>query len=236
MMKVLSDALEKLNIPFTLKQLEQFEEYRRILEENNKLFNLTSITGRDKTQLLHFADSAAVVPLIGKPLEGSDIMDVGTGAGFPGIVLKILVPRINLTLMDSTKKKIDFLRLVSEKLGLGEIGFLHCRAEDAGHDKNHRENYDIVIARAVAPLSVLSEYCIPLVKNGGIFAAMKTMNTPERKEAQNAIGLLGGKTHKTHEYRLPGTDIERSLIIIKKEFTTPAKYPRKAGKPSKTPL
>lgn len=231
---MLKTGLNKIGIEVNARQLEQFELYYKLLCEWNEKINLTAITQKDEVYLKHFIDSAVCLchhDIVGK------VIDVGTGAGFPGLVLKILKPEIKLTLLDSLNKRIDFLRNVGETLGFSDIEYVHSRAEDAGKDKKYREQFDFTVARAVANLSTLSEYCLPFVKVGGYFLSMKGPDATEEIEtAKTALNKLGGELMDYKIYNLPDSDINHSVICIKKLRQTPPAYPRKAGKPSKEPL
>lgn len=229
-----------LDIPLTLHQSALFKKYEEFLLEYNKVMNLTTITEPDDIALKHFADSIAVIPYLERAskhgLKGVKLADVGTGAGFPGIPLKIIRPGIDLTLIDSLRKRIGFLEAVTDALKLDEVHLVHTRAEDAGNSKALRGSFDVVIARAVAPMTVLCEYCLPLVKTGGFFAAMKSDARDDLASAEYAISRLGGIVEEFYEYCLPDSDIYRTLIIIRKKLPTPAGFPRKAGIPEKEPL
>lgn len=218
------------------QQVSQFLQYYELLVEKNKVMNLTGITEYEEVVLKHFVDSLSIVQSL--KLEGKERMiDVGTGAGFPGIPLKIAFPDLEIVLLDSLNKRILFLKEVIEKLQLSHIEAVHARAEDAARNRDYREQFDISVSRAVANLSSLSEYCLPFVKKGGFFVSYKSTNVDEElNHAKHAFYLLGGKLEKKTEFTLPGSDIGRSFIIVKKERTTPSKYPRKAGLPSKEPL
>lgn len=218
------------------QQVSQFLQYYELLVEKNKVMNLTGITEYEEVVLKHFVDSLSIVQSLN--LDGKKRMiDVGTGAGFPGIPLKIAFPDLEIVLLDSLNKRILFLKEVIEKLQLSHIEAVHARAEDAARNRDYREQFDISVSRAVANLSSLSEYCLPFVKKGGFFVSYKSTNVDEElNHAKHAFYLLGGKLEKKTEFTLPGSDIGRSFIIVKKERTTPSKYPRKAGLPSKEPL
>lgn len=226
--------LKELNIDLSEKQLEQFYEYMNILTEWNKVMNLTAITEPKEIIIKHFVDSLTVLNKIDKK---ATIIDVGTGAGFPGIPIKIACPSVKVVLLDSLNKRINFLNEVISKLELKDIKTFHGRAEDYGKDKNHREKYDIAIARAVAPLNVLIEYLMPFAKLNGKCICMKGTEVEEEIEnSKRGIQILGGDKIITGDFSIPNTDIERSIIIIEKNKLTDKKYPRRAGTPSKEPL
>lgn len=203
--------------------------------EYNKVMNLTAITDSREIKIKHFADSLSPLTF-GIIKEGMRIADVGSGAGFPGMPIKIVMENTHVTLIDALDKRIKFLNTVAEALELKEISCIHKRAEDAGRDETLRESFDVVLSRAVAPLDILSEYCMPLVKVGGYFMALKgPAPEEEMKNAEAAVKILGGKTEKIEKVTL-ADGIEHTVVIIKKTDATPSKYPRKAGKPSKAPL
>lgn len=222
-----------INIDLTEKNVKDFFCYMKMLKEWNNKINLTAITEDKEIILKHFIDSLVILKYI---KDNSSLIDVGTGAGFPGIPLKIVKEDIKLTLLDSLKKRLEFLSEVCKTLDISNVNIIHGRAEDYGIDSNYRENFDVVTARAVANLNVLAEYCLPLVKNDGIFICMKGNNVEEIKEATKAIEKLGGKIENIEKINLPSSDIERNIIIIRKIKSTPKEYPRKAGTPSKHPL
>ncbi len=229
----LISCLEAMQLPYTEAQLEQFEVYHRLLTEWNEKINLTAIREPEEIALKHFADCLFGLSYIP---EGAHLIDVGSGAGFPGIPLKIMRPDIHVLLLDSLNKRINFLNLLIDELGLTQIETLHSRAED-GARKELRESFDVATARAVANLSVLSEYCLPYVKTGGIFLSYKgSSGYEEINEAKNAISTLGGKTEEKTKYFLPGTDILHTLAIIRKIKPTAQIYPRNPGKIAKSPL
>lgn len=215
-------------------QLENFFKYKDILKEWNAKINLTAIEDDKEIIIKHFIDSLSILPY----LENSDktLIDIGTGAGFPGIPVKIAYKNINITLLDSLDKRIKFLDEVIQKLGLSGIKTFHGRAEDYGMKKEHRETYDVVVARAVAALPVLLEYCLPFVKTGGIFIAMKGSNLEEVGNSSKALKTLGGEVMDIKEIALPFSDMKRNIISVRKLRQTPTRYPRRAGKPSKEPL
>ncbi len=220
-------------------QLEQFDKYYEILIEKNKVMNLTAITEREDVILKHFIDSIALAGYYDFSNKNIKVIDVGTGAGFPGIPLKIAFPDIDLTLYDSLNKRINFLNEVINTIGLDKntCVALHGRAEEGGRNKDMREKYDLVVSRAVANMVVLSEYCIPFVRQGGYFIPYKTGKVDEELEsAKKAISILGGKIENTKKIVLPDSDIGRSFVFIKKIKPTPKTYPRKAGTANKQPL
>lgn len=232
--KKMRKSLKELNIELSEKQLNQFYDYMNILNEWNKVMNLTNITEPLEVIEKHFIDSLTVLKNVN---ENDSIIDVGTGAGFPGIPIKIAYPKSKVTLLDSLNKRIKFLNEVISKLNLEDINTIHGRAEELAHNKEHREKYDIAIARAVAPLNVLSEYLLPFVKIGGHAICMKgSKGKDESKEGENAIRILGGEIKSIKEFKLPNTDIERTIVEIEKNKSTGKRYPRKPGTPSKEPL
>lgn len=227
---------EKTGIDLTEKQLSQFEKYFEMLVEKNKVMNLTGITEKDEVIEKHFIDSLSCEKVINFQ-EINSVIDVGTGAGFPGLPIKIAFPHLKVVLMDSLNKRVGFLQEVIDELGLENIQALHDRAEDLARNPEYREQFDLCVSRAVANLSILSEYCLPFVKKGGEFVSYKSGKVNEEiEEAKNAIQILGGKIENIQLFNLPGTDIERALVVIKKENVTPEKYPRKAGAAEKKPL
>jgi 16S rRNA (guanine527-N7)-methyltransferase len=234
--KQFEDSLKDSGIILTAEQLKQFELYYETLVEWNEKMNLTAITEKDEVYLKHFYDSitAAFYFDFSKPFH---LCDVGAGAGFPSIPLKIVFPHLEITIVDSLNKRITFLNHLASILKLEKVHFIHDRAETFGVNPMHRESYDIVTARAVARLSVLSELCLPLVKVGGHFVAMKAAHAREELEiGKKAISLLGGKVEKTYVFTLPIEESERNVLVIKKEKQTPKKYPRKPGTPNKMPI
>ena len=232
--KVLYEKVKKIGIELTEEQLEKFYLYMNILLEWNEKINLTAITNEEEIILKHFVDSLTINKYIE---EGKSIIDVGTGAGFPGIPIKILREDLKVTLLDSLNKRINFLNEVIEKLDLKNIECIHGRAEEFGKNKNYREKYDFATSRAVANMSTLSEYLIPFVKVGGKVLAMKGDKAEEElEEAKKAIKLLGGKVENIDNFYLPDSDIKRNIIIIKKIEKTERKFPRKPGTPAKEPI
>lgn len=232
--KVLYEKVKKIGIELKEEQLEKFYLYMNILLEWNEKINLTAITNEEEIILKHFVDSLTINKYIE---EGKSIIDVGTGAGFPGIPIKILREDLKVTLLDSLNKRINFLNEVIEKLDLKNIECIHGRAEEFGKNKNYREKYDFATSRAVANMSTLSEYLIPFVKVGGKVLAMKGDKAEEElEEAKKAIKLLGGKVENIDNFYLPDSDIKRNIIIIKKIEKTERKFPRKPGTPAKEPI
>lgn len=233
--KEFKETLSENGIELSDKQLSQFQTYyKELIEWNNKI-NLTAITDQPAVYLKHFYDSitAAFYLDFTKPLK---LCDVGAGAGFPSIPLKICFPHIEVTIVDSLNKRIQFLKQLSDKLELTNVEFIHSRAEDFGQS-GHRENYDLVTARAVARLSVLAELCVPLVKNGGLFAAMKAASAPdELQDAEKALQKLGVRQDSIHSFLLPIEESERYIQVFRKFKETPKKYPRKPGIPNKSPI
>lgn len=230
----LKPYLEEYGAALDEKQLEQLEHYAKLLVEWNERMNLTAIVDDEGIALKHFLDSLALLRMAEIP-QGARVADVGTGAGFPGVVLKIARPDIELVLIDSLQKRLNFLEEVLSALGIS-AKLVHSRAEDAGHNEELRESFDFVTARAVANLSVLAEYCIPLVKVGGVFAPMKTADVNEEiTEADKAVTVLGGKLKEVKLYELPLAG-GRSVAIIDKVSHTPQKYPRQGTKISKKPI
>ena len=233
---ILIQAAKELDIMLSDEQVSQFIRYYEILVEWNSFMNLTGITEYDEVVVKHFIDSLLIV----KTFDLSSIkslIDIGTGAGFPGIPLKIIYPDIKVVLLDSLNKRIKFLNEVISQLGLTKIETIHGRAEDFGRDKNYREKFDLCVSRAVANLATLSEYCIPFVKKEGYFIPFKSGKiADEVEEAKKAVKILGGKLEEVKPSVLPNTDIERSFVIIHKIDNTKKAYPRSAGKPSKEPL
>ena len=228
-------GLEDLSIILDEHQVKQFLDYYELLINWNKVMNLTSITDFTEVITKHFLDSLSIVK-IHYP-KSDKILDLGTGAGFPGIPIKIAFPNTQIVLMDSLNKRVNFLNEVIDKLKLDKISAIHGRAEDLGKDPSYRDGFDICTSRAVARLSVLSEYCIPFLKKGGYFISYKSGKiTEELDEAKRAIEILGGTIKKKSEFQLSGTDMGRSLILIEKVKNTPKRYPRMAGKPTKEPL
>ena len=240
-MNKLVNICNKINIEISDDQINCFEKYYELLIEKNKVMNLTAITDKEDVIVKHFIDSIALIPyLLDKGININNklkIIDIGTGAGFPGLPLKIMMPDVKLTLLDSLNKRVSFLNEVIDELKLKDIEALHGRAEDYASDNKYREKYDICVSRAVANLSTLSEYCIPFVKEDGFFISYKAGESEEEiNNSKNAIKILGGKINKVEEFVLPGTDVSRVFVFIRKQELTDKKYPRKAGVPAKKPL
>lgn len=233
-------GLEQLSITLSGEQKQQFLTYYEYLVEKNKVMNLTAIIEYEEVITKHFLDSLAVVKTsCFKPekLAGKRLIDIGTGAGFPGIPLKIAFPELEILLLDSLNKRINFLNEVTEMLGLTKINTVHGRAEDYAKQKGYRESFDFCVSRAVANLSTLSEYCIPFVKQGGCFISYKSGSVDQELiQAEKAVKILGGQREEVVRFSLADTDMDRSFVVIRKAKPTPKKYPRKAGLPSKEPL
>ena len=228
--------LEKIGITLNERQKQQFDKYYEMLVEWNKVMNLTGITEYDEVNLKHFTDSLTIARTQ-EMQKVQSVIDIGTGAGFPGIPLKIAFPHLKVVLLDSLNKRIKFLDAVIEELGLENISTIHGRAEDFAKKKGYREQFDLCVSRAVANLSTLSEYCLPFVKVEGEFISYKSGDSDEEiRDAEFAVKVLGGKITDVDKFQLPGTDMGRSLVKIKKVKNTAGKYPRKAGLPSKEPL
>ena len=235
---LMDEGCAELSLTLTETQKEQFYQYYEMLIEWNKVMNLTAITELSEVVTKHFVDSLLLVKVL-KDIDQKPyhVVDVGTGAGFPGIPLKIAFPNLQITLLDSLNKRVGFLNEVIKALGLTDITAVHGRAEDFGRDAKHREQYDLCVSRAVANMSTLSEYCLPLVKKDGLFIPYKSGKVVEEaKQAESAVKKLGGEMNPVITHILPGTDVERTFIPVKKVGITAKKYPRKAGLPSKEPL
>ncbi len=234
--KFLCDKAEAAGYSISSEKLTQFQVYFEQVIETNKQFNLTNITQPEDVAIKHMIDSLTVYDTQYFP-AGATVCDVGSGAGFPGIPLKIMYADLKIVLLDSLTKRVAFLNDTIKTLGLQDIHAVHLRAEDAGRSKEHRGRYDVVVARAVAPLNVLAEYCLPLAKPGGMFASMKGRQTTEEIcAAKNALCLLRGEITKIKRVNLPTLPDERNIVYIQKIANTPASYPRQAGKPEKQPL
>ena len=234
--KLLVDSCNELGISINDTQVKQFFKYKELLIEWNQKMNLTAITDDKEVILKHFVDSVSLSKGIDLDRE-IDVIDVGTGAGFPGMPVKIAFPKIRITLLDSLNKRINFLQNVSHELCLENVNCIHSRAEDGGQNNELRESFDLCISRAVADLAVLCEYCLPFVKVGGNFISLKGPDVEEEIEgAKNGISKLGGEIIDVIKINIPNSDITHSLITIKKISQTPTVYPRKAGKITKNPL
>ncbi|MCH3905072.1 MAG: 16S rRNA (guanine(527)-N(7))-methyltransferase RsmG [Lactobacillus sp.] len=233
-----SQTLAQQGWSLTPAQTAAFATYYQQLVTVNQRVNLTRITDQDEVYLKHFYDSLTVLLTFADVLpQGCRLCDVGSGAGFPSIPLKIIRPDLQVTIIDSLNKRLKFLKELTQQLDLKQVELLHGRAEDLGQSKDCRERFDVVTARAVARMSVLSEYCLPFVKLGGYFIAMKGPKAAaELTDAQTAISKLGGQVEQVKALTLPGDEEERNLVLIKKVKTTPRKYPRQAGTPNKKPL
>lgn len=230
----IKEYMNKINIEISDKQIEKFFDYMNLLLEWNEKINLTAITEPEDIILKHFVDCATILKYI---KDEDKIIDIGTGAGFPGIPLKILNEKLDITLMDSLNKRINFLNEIINKLDLKNIIAIHARAEELARNKGYREKYDIATSRAVANLSTLSEYMLPFVKKNGMVISMKGSNIEEEvKNAKKAIKILGGEIEKIDNFNLANTNNIRNIITIKKVVKTPKEFPRKAGKPSKEPI
>lgn len=230
--ETLQNGLSELQLPCSELILSRFRTYYNALAEKNRVMNLTAITGEDDSTRKHFLDSAA--PLLLFPLAGKHVIDVGTGAGFPGLPLKILEPEIRLTLLDSLQKRIGFLSEVCDVLGFPEVACIHARAEECGP---RREKYDYALSRAVARMNVLSELCLPYVRVGGAFLALKGPAVSEElREAEKGITALGGKVERVFDYTVPGEDLHHNVVVIRKVSPTPKQYPRRFDRIKKAPL
>lgn len=234
--EILIDGLKELELNASEEVVDKLQLFMKIMLEWNEKINLTAITEEREIYIKHFLDSATCLST-GYIKKGMRAIDVGSGAGFPGIPIKLLEPGIEMTLLDSLNKRISYLNEAVAKLDLKKVRTVHARAEEGGSSKEHRESYDIALSRAVAAMNVLCEYCIPFIKVGGFFVCQKGPDADEElKEAGNAIKLLGGSVREVREYRLPFSDIKHNIIIIEKVADTPTKYPRKPGKPAASPI
>lgn len=230
------NGLQQLHIELSEKQMEQFLQYYEMLVEKNKVMNLTAITEFNEVVEKHFLDSVSLTKQMDlhQPLK---VLDLGTGAGFPGIPLKIVFPELEITLMDSLNKRVLFLQDVISSLQLQDIEAVHGRAEEAARNKKYREGFDLCVSRAVANIATLSEYCLPFVKIGGSFISYKSSTIEdELEDGKKGIAILGGKVKDVYKFTLPDSELQRSFVVIQKEKKTPKAYPRKAGTPSKDPL
>ena len=236
MSEIFENKLNALSIMLTDIQKQQFDQFYELLVEWNKVMNLTGITEYDEVNEKHFIDSLSLVKAIDVN-KVETVIDIGTGAGFPGIPLKIAFPHLKVVLLDSLNKRINFLNTVITELGLKEIKTIHGRAEDYAKQSEYREQFDLCVSRAVVNLSTLSEYSLPYVRVGGLFIPYKSGEIDDEvRQAEKAIGILGGKLDEIIKFQLPGTEVNRSFVKINKAKNTGKKYPRKAGLPSKEPL
>lgn len=234
--QILEQKLGELGIEQDQNQLERFHKFYQLLIEWNKVMNLTGITEYEDVVEKHFVDSLSIIKAIDLSRIHT-VIDVGTGAGFPGIPLKIAFPHLRVVLLDSLNKRIKFLDEVISQLGLTEIRTIHGRAEEYARKEEYREQFDLCVSRAVANLSTLSEYCLPYIQVGGMFVPYKSGEIDDEvKQSKKAVRILGGNIKKVMKFELPGTDIHRSFVLIHKEQHTQKKYPRKAGIPAKEPL
>lgn len=234
-MDTLIKCLSELNIEISENQIELFDRYYELLIYWNNKFNLTSITNKEDVLVKHFTDSVALLKYV--DISESTLLDVGSGAGFPGIPLRIMCDSCKVILLDSLNKRIGFLNEVIKDLGLSGICAVHGRAEDLARARAYRERFDFVTSRAVANLSILSEYCLPFVRIGGHFISYKSGDVDiEMNDSSNAFSILGGRLENDYRFSIPGTEYERSFICVEKINRTPDSYPRKAGVPSKKPL
>lgn len=232
--KMLKEGAAAFSAALDDEKLHKLFQYKALLMEWNQKMNLTAIEDEKDIIVKHFIDSFSILPYLKQP--GTRLIDVGTGAGFPGLPVKVMIDTLEVVLLDSLAKRVGFLDTVINELALDRIKAVHGRAEDFGVQPGYREKFDVSTARAVAALPVLLEYCLPFVKTGGIFLAMKGSSTEEVDSSRKALEILGGKIEEIREMTLPFSDIKRNLILVKKYRQTPTKYPRKAGKPLKEPL
>ena len=235
-LEILEKGCEELGITLSDTQKNQFIRFYEYLVEKNKVMNLTGITEFQEVLVKHFLDSLACVKAVDMS-KVNRIMDIGTGAGFPGVPLKIAFPHLEVCLLDSLKKRVNFLEETFQLLKLENITAIHGRAEEFAKNKAYRETYDLCVSRAVSNLATLSEYCLPYVKTGGFFISYKSGTVQEEVEqAQKAVKILGGRIQDVVYFQLPDSEIQRSLVVIEKVKATPGRYPRKAGTPLKEPL
>jgi len=234
--EILSAGAAELGVTLDGRQLDMFEAFTALLLEWNSRFNLTRITDPKEIATKHYLDSLSLLAVVKVP-AGASMIDVGTGAGFPGIPLKIALPDLKVTMLDSVRKKLTFLDKAVRELNLTEVALVHGRAEDMGRDVSYRERFDFAVSRAVARLNVLAELCMPFCRIGGRFAAYKGPDAGEEiEEAAEAVRALGGELEAVHSFALPEGDLQRTLVVIRKTRPTPARYPRKAGIPERNPL
>ncbi len=231
---IIALGAQELNIRLPETAAAQFRTYYSLIEEKNKVMNLTAISGEADVSKLHFLDSLALLTIC--DFRGARVVDIGTGAGFPGLPLLIAEPTIKLTLLDSLGKRVSFLREVTTALGIS-VECLHARAEDAAREPGMRDKFDISVSRAVARLNMLCELCLPFVRPGGVFIAMKSSGTDDEiREAEGAAAILGGSAPETFDYSIPGADIVHRAVLIRKIKPTPKEYPRRFAKIQKSPL
>lgn len=236
-MELFEAGAREWGINLAPKQIEAFELYYQELVDWNEKVNLTAITDYVEVQVKHFLDSLSCLQVLGDFPAESSCIDIGTGAGFPGVPLKIVRPEMRLTLLEATGKKADFLRHIVELLGLAEVQVLKARAEELGRKPEYRETYQVAVARALGDLAVLVEYALPLLEVGGTFVAQKGREVEEEVEAaRGAVKILGGHIEEVRAVRLPGSDDSRHLVVVRKMTPTPARYPRRPGIPAKRPL
>lgn len=236
MERILQEGLRRLGLDSGEAVIAQFLTYYELLVSYNKKVNLTAITAPEEVAVKHFLDSVALLALFDLP-RGARVVDVGTGAGFPGLPLKIVRPDIDLTLVDALGKRVTFLRMCADTLGLTQVTCLHARAEELGKKAEHREQYDVAVSRAVANLATLSEYCLPLVRLGGTFAALKGPAAPqELSGAKNAIAVLGGGNACIKLAEIADAELKHAVVLVDKIGHTPPKYPRSGNKAAQKPL
>ena len=234
-MDELKKGAESLGVELSDSALGMFQKYYELLEEKNRVMNLTAISGKRDIVQMHFLDSLCLMNVA--DFKNSSVIDVGTGAGFPGLPLKIAEPTISAVLLDATQKRVDFLKEVCDECKIDGVECLHARAEDAAGASNLREKFDFAVSRAVAQMNVLCELCMPFVKIGGAFVAMKsTASEEELANAQNAVITLGGCVESVHDYVIPGTEVSHRAVVVRKITETPPKYPRRYAKMTGKPL
>lgn len=234
--ELLVKGMGQLNINLSDMQINKFNDYYELLIERNKVMNLTAITDYEEVLRKHFIDSLTCVKVV-ELNQLDSVIDIGTGAGFPGLPLKIVFPHLSVTLVDSLAKRINFLNETIDCLDLNKIKAIHGRAEELAKIPEHREAYDLCVSRAVANYTTLLEYCLPFVRLDGVFIAYKSLNIDEEiKESSKALHVIGGKIDAVNKFKLPDTDIGRTLIAVKKYKSTPKKFPRRAGLPNKDPI
>lgn len=232
--KLLKESVKEYGLQLNDNEISNLIKYKDTLKDWNNRVNLTAIEDDKDIIIKHFIDSLSIIPYL--PQGPFKLIDVGTGAGFPGIPVKVAISSVKITLLDSLDKRIKFLNEVINQLQLKDISAVHGRAEDYGIKNEYRETYDVSVARAVSSLPVLLEYCLPFVKVGGIFIGMKGSSIDEVQQSKRALDIIGGAIEEIKEITLPFTDIKRNIIVVRKLRQTPTKYPRKAGKPAKEPL